>query len=408
MPVSDPSALIRDLKIIDCDTHWCEPADLWTSRAPAKFKDRVPHQERVEGKGIHWFIEGDQDFGYGLLSVVDKQGGKHKGFSLNSFDDIHPGGYDVKARLKYMDETGIWAHIIYPNSAGFSATRFMGAFKDKELQRLCIQLYNDAIADLQRESGGRLLPQALLPITSMDDCVQEMRRCIEDLKLTGFAISDNLTTLGVPEYADPFWEPFFEYANSTGIPLDFHIGGSVIDTMIPVWNLYKREKPVDETFDVSGEVLALASSYAGMGNAPIIGNFLYSGMYDKYPNLKMVSVESGIGWIPWYLESLEYQYDEMIQPHMRRMQRRPREYWNDHWSALFWFETSAPRKLIAEVGVKNVLFETDYPHPTCLYPGVPAVVEGLVADWDEYTARRVLQDNAAKLYKIPLDVPARR
>ena len=74
-----------------------------------------------------------------LTIAHDKDGAKFPGFSLEAFEDIHPGGYDVKARLKYMDEHGIWAQIVYPNAAGFSATKFMRLFEDRELYKLCIQ-----------------------------------------------------------------------------------------------------------------------------------------------------------------------------------------------------------------------------------------------------------------------------
>jgi predicted TIM-barrel fold metal-dependent hydrolase len=141
-----------------------------------------------------------------------------------------------------------------------------------------------------------------------------------------------------------------------------------------------------------------------MSNVRIIANLCMSDLFDRYEKLKIVSAESGIGWVPFILESLEYQFDEMVteKDEVSAAKRRPTEYFRDHLYVMFWFETIGAQKLIEDIGVNNVLVETDIPHPTCLYPGAREHFARVLSSLDEHVQRRVLQDNAAELYRIPL------
>jgi len=146
-----------------------------------------------------------------------------------------------------------------------------------------------------------------------------------------------------------------------------------------------------------------------MSNVRIIANLCMSDLFDRYPNLKIVSAESGLGWIPFLLEALEFELDEVVMASDERnyQQRRPTEYFRDHLYVTFWFERHAPMTSIEAVGVENVLIETDVPHPTCLYPGAREHFAEVLSGWSPYIRRRVLQDNAAELYKIPLESAGR-
>jgi len=89
-----------------------------------------------------------------------------------------------------------------------------------------------------------------------------------------------------------------------------------------------------------------------MSNVRIVVNLCMSDMFDRYPKLKIVSAESGIGWVPFILETLEYQLDEMItEPdEVSYQQRRPSEYFRDHLYVMFWYENVGPTKLIEDIG----------------------------------------------------------
>jgi predicted TIM-barrel fold metal-dependent hydrolase len=376
------------LKVIDCDAHITEAPDHWTRHAPAALRSRMPQLRRVDGQD-HWFIDG-LDFGTVGTSVVSRDGSKIAGkISHDRFDDMSLASSNAKARVAVLDDLGIWAQIEYPNAAGFQTGKFMQV-QDPELRLACVRAYNDGIAEIQRDSGNRVLPQALIPIWDRAETVRELRRVREELKLTGITIGDKPEQFGIPGYLDDYWSPFWEYCNANRVPINFHIGGAVgVDAFKAPWDAYGFERNV-----------AIAATLFYMSNAATMANFLLSGLFDKYRDLKMVSVESGLSWVPFVLEALEYQLDEMIPTECKHLERRPKQYFRDHFLVCFWFETFGPKHMIDEIGAENILFMTDYPHPTCLYPQSREHLAKVAAGWSPYVRRRILQDNAAELYGI--------
>ncbi len=109
--------------IIDADTHVTETPDLWTSRAPASMRDRVPRVEKNDDGSLGWVIAGES-----LLSNPGETATAGVGTiddPPKSYEEMHPGAYDAKARLAYMDQLGIWAMVMYPNVGGFGAQEFL-------------------------------------------------------------------------------------------------------------------------------------------------------------------------------------------------------------------------------------------------------------------------------------------
>jgi predicted TIM-barrel fold metal-dependent hydrolase len=379
---------LRGIKIIDCDTHFTEPPDLWTRVAPAKFRDRVPQMRTVDGKS-RWFVDG-VDFSGPGESVVDNKDVKGHGlFTLDNFDAMTPAASNVKARLKVMDEQGIHTQVLFSGAAGHGVSKFMKVVQDEELRLACIAGYNDAVAQVQAESGGRLLPQALLPYWDSKLMEREARRCVEELKLTGFDILDKPEKLGLPNYDSEYFAPFWEFCDATRTPIDIHIGAVTTNpTSIP-WESFG--------FETS---LTVWSIMAYISNAGAIANFCLSGLFDRYPNLKIISVESGVGWIPYLLEALEYQVDEMMPNESKRLQRRPTEYFLDNMYGCFWFEKKSVKATIDQLGDRNWLFETDFPHPTCYFPESRQKAAEALADIPYKSRKRLLQDNAVELFKL--------
>ncbi|MCF8534504.1 MAG: amidohydrolase [Reyranella sp.] len=381
------SALTKDIKIIDVDTHFTELPDLWTARLPESMKARAPYVKRV-GAMDYWHI-GDQLISPCGASVIDKNRDKTLGrLSLPTLDQIHPAAYDTKARVEFMDDMGIHAQICYPNSFASSSVSLLN-WVDKEFAATLIQIYNDDRAHQQKESGERLFSMALLPVWDSKAMAKEARRCIEDLNMKGFNLPDRPEQFGLPGFLSDHWAPFFEICNDAAIPINFHIATGGIDGFSITW----------DGFDF-GRKLAVGAMLFYIGNAATMGNFIVSGLLDKYPRMKVVSVESGIGWIPFLLEALEYQVDEMMPG--KGLQRRPMEYFRDQMFASFWFEKVAPQKMLDIIGVDNVMFETDFPHPTSIYPDPQAQITEALGGVDKVTLRKVLQDNAVRCYNLTL------
>ena len=141
---------ISDLSIIDVDAHITEPHDLWTSRAPASLKNRVP---RVVGSGREraWIVDKDiQISTCNPSSVIGKNGDKSRGTEFFGWqiEDVHEASYDMKARIQILDQFGLYAQILYPNVAGFGSQNFMKV-KDDALRLACIALIVAGIVGLK-------------------------------------------------------------------------------------------------------------------------------------------------------------------------------------------------------------------------------------------------------------------
>ena len=114
----------------------------------------------------------------------------------------------------------------------------------------------------------------------------------------------------------------------------------------------------------------------------------------------MVSVESGVGWIPFILEALDYEMSENAPKQLAHMSMLPSEYFKRNLFATFWFEKNNMPGADRSVGEDSVLFETDFPHPTCLYPKPLDTVAEKMSTLAPEVQRKILGENAAKLYRL--------
>jgi predicted TIM-barrel fold metal-dependent hydrolase len=147
-------------------------------------------------------------------------------------------------------------------------------------------------------------------------------------------------------------------------------------------------------------------------NAIQMTDLLVSGVLTRYPDIEFVSVESGIGWIPFVLEALDYQFMGNRVPEERAdLEMLPSEYFARNVYACYWFEQVAPRRLIDKVGIDRILFETDFPHPTSLYGDeVHERIDAGLSDSTPEQRSAILWDNAQRLYKVedPTDADLER
>jgi predicted TIM-barrel fold metal-dependent hydrolase len=400
---------IEGIKVIDVDTHLTEPGDLWTSRAPAKYRELVPRViyredqyisqvlgwKTPEGPTPVWVVGEDIVLGYaGGASVINHDNVKIKGsdFIHWPLTEVSPAASFVEPRLQIMDEVGIWAQIVYPNAVGFGGQRF-AQIDDPELRLLCLTIWNDAMAEMQEQSGGRINGMGIVPWWDRDAAVAEIER-IHGLGLHGVNTNADPQNQGMPDLSDPYFQPMWEACAELDLPVNFHIGASVSQAS------YSGTGPWPS---LNNDMkLALGSSMLYIGNARIIANFIYSGVLDRNPGLKVVSVESGIGWIPFILDALDYQ---AVENNVDTLSMKPSEYFKRQMYACFWFESGAGLlEDIGRIGVDNCMFETDFPHPTCLYP---QPFNAIAATFDEHrvewpTREKLLGRNAARVYNIDL------
>ena len=386
--------MLKDMLVIDADSHWSEAPDLFTSRAPAEFRDRVPRVEEVEGQ-LMWVFDGHPVGRFSAGGVIARDGTKESSFRALmewSHDEVHLGAHDPVARLAVLDECGIDAQIIFPSTIGLGG-QDLGVVDDPALCRLAVEIYNDGMAEIQADSGNRLLPLPLMPAWDVDACVHEAAR-VAGLGARGVNMTSDPQDLGAPDLANRSWDPFWEVCADLQMPVHFHIGASV--TAMTFFGKYPWDSHAENT------KLAIGGTLLFIGNARVVTNVILSGMLDRHPNLKVVSVESGVGWIPFILEALDYEMAENAPKELAALGKMPSEYFKSNLYATFWFENNGNKlpDLIEAVGEDCILFETDFPHPTCLYPNPLASVEAKMETLAPETQRKIFGENAKKLYRL--------
>ncbi len=375
--------------IIDADTHVTETPDLWTSRAPARMRDRVPHVV-TNAKGVQqWMLGENRSLGnIGMTATAGRGSFKHP---PKNYQEMHPGAYDAKARLKYMDDMGIWAMVMYPNVGGFGAQQFL-KLNDPELMLTCVQIYNDWQTEWASADERRLLPITSIPFWDVAAAVKEIRRCAA-VGHKGILFTGEPQYWNQPLLGDPHWNPLWETAVELDLPISFHIGSGDM-----------AEGLLKTRVAAYGRMAAFAELAVDifLRNGLQLNDLLMSGVLARYPKIKFVSVESGIGWIPFVLEAMDYQFQgNSVAEEHPEFDRLPSEYFARNVYACYWFEQTAPRRLIDKIGVDNVLFETDFPHPTSLYGDeVHARIKGGLSDCEESVRRKILWGNAQKLYRV--------
>jgi uncharacterized protein len=386
--------VFADMFIVDADSHWSEPPDLFTSRAPAEVRDRVPRVEEIDGEPT-WVFDGHPVGRFSAAGVIGRDGHKesaHRALMEWSHDEVHVGAYDPKVRLGVLDECGIDAQIIFPSTIGLGG-QDLGLVDDEALCRLAVEIYNDGMAEIQADSGDRLLPLPLMPAWSVDACVAEAKR-VAALGARGVNMTSDPQDLGAPDLANHAWDPLWEACTELQLPVHFHIGASV--TGMTFYGKYPWDSHPDNT------KLAIGGTLLFIGNARVVTNLILSGMFDRHPDLKMVSVESGVGWVPFILETLDYEMAENAPHELAQLKKMPSEYFRSNLYATFWFEKNRNKlpELIEAVGEDNILFETDFPHPTCMYPSPLESVAEKMTTLPPETRRKIMGENARKLYRL--------
>jgi uncharacterized protein len=376
---------------IDVDTHITEPADTWTARVPARFRDQVPYVERNKDGRDYWYLQGQRISNVGLSAVAGFDGGPFPD-SPKGFDDVHPGSWDPVERLKYMDSVGIWAQVLYPNVAGFGSQTFL-RLEDRELMATCVEAYNDFQTDWASADARRLLPVAALPFWDVEASAREIRRCAEKGH-KGVLFTGEPQAFDLPYLGDTHWDPVWATAQECGLPVSFHIGSGDMST------IFDRRRVEAHG---SGATYARSTVALTLGNGDQVADLLLSGVLPRFPELQFVSVESGIGWVPFVLEACDYAFVDGQVAQQRPVfgDLLPSDLFRRQVYVCYWFEQHAPQALIERIGTDRVLFETDFPHPTCLYADeVRLRLEGGLGQQSAEVRRQILWDNAQALYRV--------
>lgn len=378
--------------IIDTDTHVTEPPDLWTSRLPKKYGDQVLHVKMHPKYNMeYWFIGdkavfsawGSANYGYpgGSLSIPPKR------------DESHPGAWDIHERLKYMDEVGVLAQVLYPNLGAVTMSMYKRMEDDIKLGS--IRAYNDFLVDFISPAPERFAAMAVLPLWDVAESVKEVERAAK-LGMKGVLLSGAPHEHGWPYMSDKTWDPLWAAIRAADLPVSFHAGGGDFADDFLSAGRYKADGIYTNYVRSSTTTFLLMSGQ--------MSDLLMSGVPQRFPELRFTVVESGLGHLQFALESLDYHYNvAKVWEHRPEFKELPSETFKKQISVNYWFER-LDQYHVDSLGEDNIMFETDFPHTTCL-GGKEAIHKALhngLEQQPERVQNKVLWQNAAKLFKIPV------
>lgn len=399
--------------IIDVDSHITEPADLWTSRMPKRLGNEVPHVIWDDvGKEYRWQVGDVLLHGVGALTM----GGWREPYPFGpaSLEEAAPATYEAKSRVHWLDENGITAQVLYPNLLGFDCHAFLTLGRDLALE--CVKVYNDFVLEWETSEPGRFIPIMSLPFWDLEAAEEELVRC-RNAGHRGIVLAAHYEKIGFPNIADEAWTRVLAAAQDLELSINFHIGFSdrVATQIEKRWQERSRASleqrpPVAHREDVLTSIAGTAVTF--LSNAQAIGDVIVNGLCETFPLLKFVSVESGFGYVPFLLQALDWQWGNLganrVDPKLKLL---PSEYFRRQIFATLWYEVPNVDDLVTLQD--NVMFETDFPHPTSLTPGPWSIarppremVEQNFRHVPHAIKRKVLWENARRLYH--LDATPRR
>ena len=261
-------------KVVDCDTHFWQPLALWEKYIDPEFRDEIarirPTLDPVEIVPMASAAAAASVSGPGI------KGKYFKGMSgvpgLRAARMKERGGDYPDARIEWMDGEGVYAHIVYPNILGFGGQRALLIDADQRLA--ATQIYNEALGDVQKDSGQRIFGMALLPWWDIDLAVKEVKRCVA-MGLRGVNINSAPQIHGLPDLAEAYWDPLWEVCVEHDLPINFHIGSS--DDAMNWFGSAGWPSMADGNRAVVGGV-ALT-----MDTIRVLLNFMMSGVLDRFP-----------------------------------------------------------------------------------------------------------------------------
>ena len=375
--------------VIDVDAHVTEPADVWTARLPAKLRDRGPRLERDRtGRDVWHVADSTPLVPVGFTAVA----GWPEPFPSGpkNMDEVPPAAWDARARLDYLDSIGVWSQVMYPNVAGFGNQQFL-ALEDPELMLACVRAYNDFLIEWCAADARRLLAVSATPFWDVDAAVDEVRRCAE-LGHRGVLFTGEPQRYDLPYLGDKHWDPFWGTVQDVGLPISFHIGSG---------DFQSGFSPARIKAHGVGATRVSTSVQLFLDNGTQITDLLLSGVLARFPTLQFVSVESGIGFIPFILDAADYAFEDgkvwLERPYF---EMKPSDYFRRQVFGCWFFEERTVAGVIDAVGPSRLLFETDYPHPICLYGNVQEKIEAGLAGQPADVRHQILWGNAADLYRV--------
>ena len=374
-------------EIISADCHidlpWL-PADLFTSQAAKKYRDRMPYVDQTDN-GPQWVSRTGAQFG--LQNGMGSAGRKYIPGQIHRSDRMAAQGLysdgeigirrltDPKLRIKDQDLDGVQAEVIY-GVLGASMR-----LNDNEAATELLRIYNEWLADFCAAAPDRFAGLASIPSHDVDAAVAEIQNVAERGVLKGIEVAN---THDMAPLFDPSWKPVWEVANEAQLPIHYHTIGPKNDYNFDNMAALQRR----QAFAVHITSFQLAMS-------KIIMEIIYGGVLEAYPKIKVVIGESGIGWIPYILDHMDLEWEDQFKDLTLKM--KPSDYWRRQCFATYQSDPIGLR-LLDILGEDNVMWGSDFPHPDGVWPDSKAFIEREFEHIPKTIKQKILCDNAAELY----------
>ena len=290
-----------------------------------------------------------------------------------------PGHTDPHARLEDLNADGVDASVMY---CEVSAFRYL--YLLKEGNREATRAFNQTMSDFSSLDPNRMIVSYQIPIHDIDGAVAEVKWVAaqggKSLQLPVFPAE-----LGLPDYWDKRYDPLWQAIQETNLPICLHIG---LNTQLE--SLAKRDPTPQKGIFVGAVALTTAEP---------LGMFIMGGVFERFPKLKVVFVEPGLGWVSWWL----YIADDLRQRQgyeFPAIKELPSHYFHKNVSLTFIDEPDAYRQAQERLGVDNIMWSSDYPHPVSSWPRSRAMVNTMFDGIPEEDRKKIVSGNATRIWNL--------
>jgi predicted TIM-barrel fold metal-dependent hydrolase len=380
--------------LISCDSHAQPHKNAFLDRmSKEKWGDKIPQLKETSDKAHmavpydrtvqRWFVNGELVGNRGVVNCPTVMDDPMRKYFPQTWEEVPAIVYDPVERLKALDSDGVDAEVLFPNDPVQSGTMFQGGDAAFELD--CVRAYNDALGEW-REVSDRFIPLAIIPyLSDIEVTVAEVQRAVKKgHKGITMLAEPSQTRAGLHHFNDPYWYPLWEVCQDLEIPIHWHASAG-LNLRMPRWKGYTRNQE---------QAMGPAGGFST--SAQFMPNLLFSGVLDKYPTLKWVSAETGLGWVNYILEGCDHEWERR---HLwtEGILTRPSDLFKRQLYVDFWYE-SAGIQLRHKVGIDNIMWESDYPHSTSTYPESWEFVKRSLEGVPQEDCDKMLYGNALRIY----------
>ncbi len=371
-----------DLILVSVDDHVIEPPNMFEDFVPAKYRDRAPKLVK-DDIGEKWVFGEGEARNVGLNAVAGRVPEEY-GLEPTAFKEIRIGCFDVDERVKDMNANGVLGSLNFPSMARFCGQFFASrAQQDPDLALAVLQAYNDW--HIEAWCGAypeRFIPCTIPPIWDPELMAAEVHRTVaKGSHCVSFSMNPH--ALGLPSLHGDHWDPFWAACDETDTVVTLHIGSGGLEVTT------SPDAPMNVRITCSG-----------INIYPTAADLVWSPVFQKFKNVKVALAEGGVGWIPYFLERIDYTYEHhkaWTEPNLGG--KLPSEIFRERVITCFIVDKFGLGNLNA-MNEDMVAWECDYPHSDTTWPRSPEVVWDSVQGLRDEQIDKITHANAMRLFSF--------